>query len=380
MFNVTTATTSIIEPLVALAATFLQSIGFSDRVGFFYHGDPDGSCSAALLSAALEKKAVHPLTHYWVGTHEFSFSLLLDKVGQRQLDHLIFLDINLQSSSGTLEALRSLTDGRILIYDDHVLRTADIPPGITFLNPNILSPGHVPCPASLFAYLVLAGDQSAPVDITAASVAAIGLLADGGFPDWRGSLPTGIPSKDDLAHFARLISSYYLDVPTCSAPDPALELLRKVVLDKVPLSTVPQTDLNLRQLTESSRHVSSELRRNLDRYRRDPSAFSETIAGTDLVFFEVASTSRIVSLAATQIRNGLRNTVVCSFQRFGELTMIELRSPRGCAIDLAQLLSRVFAKLPAINFGGHPRAAGASIATNDLGAFLTRLREMIAAG
>jgi single-stranded DNA-specific DHH superfamily exonuclease len=360
------------EEFIKQAMNFLCAIKSSDRLVVVYHGDPDGCCAAVMLSIALtesfNKEVDH---HYWVGTHQFTFTLLRDYLVAIKPTHVVFLDVNIESKPQILDEIITQTKSRILIYDDHVTTFSSTHDEILFINPTQSLGTEFPLPACVFAYELqqYAGERDTQW------IAAVGITAESVGRYYGRFLDNVMVEKKKLSTLARLITAQFLVLDAYNTEDLAFSLLIEASrLDGAEL-LLNTRDPRVQQLHQIRNQVDQEVRRNANRFV-EKAHFSQDVS---LYTFEVRSNFRIVNLVASTMKWKLEKSVILTYQYLKDRIMIEIRtSPDRENTDLTKVLERAFTHLPYLNMGGHPVAAGASIDKSiDINTFLQYFYEAL---
>jgi nanoRNase/pAp phosphatase (c-di-AMP/oligoRNAs hydrolase) len=98
------------------------------------------------------------------------------------------------------------------------------------------------------------------------------------------------------------------------------------------------------------------------------------MAGLGVYLIEVGSAARIVNLVASEARNRIASGITIAFQLRPRGCVVELRRTRNLEKpDLARLLLDMDATL-FVARGGHPMAAGATVAPTKEEVFFAELR------
>lgn len=360
------------------ALSFVTKLSLPSETAIFYHGDSDGCASAALMSAAIRTiNGWFPGHVIAIGTEEFNFEKVSRYIQSSSVRDAIFLDISIHSRAQvfdrTIRALRS-----IAVIDDHTSDWNERRDNLLYLNPQQAIANltrSIPASALLW-YLT-----SNALGEKAAWVSLVGLINDGcekAYPDvleicqrrYSTIAKTHGTSRSDtnmtVAGFREITRRVNASLLTDRADS---NIAYKALLESL-LRDKPEELLDISsriggELFSSEKIISSEIEIAWSDFETR-SRFDEK---TKSIFFEVESKFRISSIVSTLISLKFLEYIIFVYQQLGDQCLIEVRRRRGGRVDLTEVLRACCAQIPCFAVGGHPGAAGASVAPAQLDRF-----------
>ncbi len=351
------------------------------RAAIVYHGDLDGAIGAAYIRRALAQRGLHVQT-YWVSTEEYHFRYLRDWLRRLRPAACVFSDVSIENSPRALEEIVADVAGPILVYDHHyVTNDSPLPQNVVLANPTPkLKRGDRHIPTFVLAHMI-ANDLNIQ------------------FPDWLLVLAIFAEGVDEFytEELARLGTNAF-------GPQPAFDrrfyqrsgLQRASTLIRAEYSSEKKTenvlaliddviDGRIASFLEFKKQLEERLSSVADDIGHETSmiidAWKLKIAAEygpeGVVFIPIDSRYSIAGPVASVLRGTYRDKVIVTSQMRGDFAVIEVRTRNDTLLNLPEILKQVASRVPVINSGGHPSAAGALIEAAGLKDFSAALQQAV---
>ncbi len=353
---------------------FIASLKPKRRVVIIHDDDPDGICSAVLLSkSCLKVVSEDPEIH----STEYGLSLtrkLLKELTKDAPQAIIFTDVPAIPHDLLAEAAGF---AEILILDHHYPENYR---GVAYANPRLLKPSAY-LPSSYLAFQV-ATELGLGKDL--AWIAGIGVLSDHGVKDCR-PLFTLIKSE-----FPKLIGKAKVE-DALLMDDSPLGLLTKAVTSATVASPRSGAQVAFKALNSAESYEdilegsTPEAKRLLEWHRSVEAEFQRVIKdacqnvsrlGRKTVLYRFKSPLRIKSLVANYLPRLFKREIVLVIQQDGKYIHVSFRRGDQNQTDLRSLVQRAITDIPGASGGGHPEASAARLPTGYLDQFMDRIAKI----
>ncbi len=333
-----------------------------EEVAIIYHADADGVTAAAFAGYLLQcHNPELRLRFYSVGTAEFDFSLLKQTLRLATPDHVLCLDINLESVKGTTMEVASLPKRSFLLYDDHVAGQLTLKPGSMYLNPSVSGDPNLPLPACFFMYQALAREHPRYAANSAEWILQVGLMGENVHDIYSRHNKLSQIDQQSLRTVVGWIYAYYSQLDRPHEDDTCIRFLTRALAHRLTLDeSISSNDREQQELRRLAKTVDRCVELEVSRARSMQSI--ARVSGVQVAIFETSGEFYIVNLIASRLRNLIHSGISIVYQNLNERILVELRRTRDLAdINLAEILNSVSLSVPMLNHGGHPPAAGGAI-------------------
>ncbi len=356
------------------AVQFIANLKPKRRVVIIHDDDPDGICSAVLLSkSCLKVVSEDPEIH----STEYGLSLtpkLLKSLKKDTPQAIIFTDVPAIPHDLLAEAAQM---AEILILDHHYPENYR---GVAYANPRLLKPPAY-LPSSYLAFHVASAFGLAK---GLAWISGIGVLSDHGVEDCR---PLFTLIKTELP---RLIGRAKLEDASLMDDSPLGQLTK--TLTSATVASPPdgaRVAFEALNFAESYKDIldgsSSEAIRLLEWHQSVDDEFQRVIKdarqkvsrlGRNIVLYRFKSPLRIKSLVANYLPRLFKREIVLVIQQDGKYTHVSFRRGDQNQTDLRSMVQRAITDIPDASGGGHPEASAARLPTKYLDQFMDRIAQL----
>lgn len=356
------------------AVDFIEKLQSKRRVVIIHDDDPDGICSAVLLSkTCLKVVSENPAIH----STEYGQSLtpkLVKTLRRDDAQAIIFTDVPAIPQNLLSEAA---DEAEILILDHHY---PDDYQKVVYANPRLLKPSAY-LPSSYLAFHV-ATAFGLPQELC--WIAGIGVLSDHGvenckplftvirseFPELVGKArieDASLMDESPLGLLTKIVTSAIVGSPRTGAPV-AFNALNHAETYRDILEGSSPESRRLREwnqiVEDEFQHIIKDARRNVVQY------------GGKIVVHRFQSRLRIKSLVANYLPRLFKDKIVLVIQKDGKYTHISLRRGARNATDLRSLVQRAIADIPDASGGGHPEASATRLPSVWVDQFMDRIVQL----
>jgi single-stranded DNA-specific DHH superfamily exonuclease len=353
---------------------FIAKLQSKRGVVIIHDDDPDGICSAVLLSkCCLKVTSENPAIH----STEYGQSLtpkLLRMLRRDEAQAVIFTDVPAIPHNLLSEAAE---EAEILILDHHY---PDDYQKVVYANPRLLKASAY-LPSSYLAFHVAIG-LGLPQELC--WIAGIGVLSDHGVENCK-PLFTLIRSEfPELVGKAKLEDASLMDL----AP---MGLLTKTISSAIVASRRQGAQVAFKTLNsaETYRDIlegsSSEARRLRewnqiveDEFQNITRDVRRNVVrrGGNVVVYRFQSRLRIKSLVANYLPRLFKDEIVLVIQKDGKYTHVSLRRGDRIRTDLRSLVQEGIKEIPDASGGGHPEASAARLPSEWVDQFMDRIVQL----
>ncbi len=356
------------------AVDFIARLQSKRGVVIIHDDDPDGICSAVLLSKCCSRVVTaNPAVH----STEYGQSLtpkLLEVLRRDDPQAIIFTDVPAIPQNLLSEAAES---AEILILDHHYPENYR---NVVYANPRLLKASAY-LPSSYLAFHVAAA-LGLPQSLC--WIAGVGVLSDHGvenckplfrlikseYPELVGNAKFEDVSLMDASNLGVLTKT--ITSATVASPRQGARIAFKALNSAETYRDILEENrLEFRQLREWNQMVEEEFQSVIRDARRNI-----VRRGRKIVVYRFQSRLRIKSLVANYLPRLFRNEIVLVIQKDGKYTHVSLRRGSRSHTDLRNLVQRAIADIPDASGGGHPEASAARLPTVWVDQFTDRIAEL----
>ncbi len=356
------------------AVDFIAKLQSKQGVVIIHDDDPDGICSAVLLSKCCSRiVSANPAVH----STEYGQSLtpkLLRMLRKDDPQAIIFTDVPAIPQNLLSEAAEI---AEILILDHHYPENYQ---KAIYANPRLLK-ALAYLPSSYLAFHVA---TALGLPRTLCWIAGVGVLSDHGvencrqlftlirseFPDLVGNAKVedvSLMDESPLGVLTKTITS-----ATVASPGQGAQVAFKALNAADTYRDILEGSRpDFRQLREWNQMVEYEFQSVIGDARR-----SVVRLGRKVVVYRFQSRLRIKSLVANYLPRLFGDNIVLVIQKDGKYTHVSLRRGDGNHTDLRSLVQRAIGDIPDASGGGHPEASAARLPTVWVDQFLDRIAEL----
>ncbi len=351
-----------------------------ERICLLYNADADGFTASYFVLGiidSLSRPQPANVQTRAVWNYEYDFAWLPDFVADNSPAVIICVDIPLIQEPDVLQKISDSCE--ILIYDHHIPpENIDPIPRVFYANSHLLEAEDVDYPASFFAAaLAFGANAAAHVDIP---VLACGLCCDNclftnkqmtkflwqGFP---ALMDAPADSKPPLKRLTSRLNALFRANPGHTPADAQRDLymlLRSLPAEDAFIQFRRQYNLDNAQWL-----ITQEVQPALEHFRAAEPSSDGLLC--EILDFKTSSVGIVASVLASQDHAPV---VALGFQ-IADKIHFDLRTNRDNSIDLTKLLKAQRSYFTPITSGGHTKAAGALIHTDDFQKFQTSLQKAI---
>lgn len=344
------------------------------RITIVHDDDPDGICSAVLLSKACSELI---FTVPSIHTTEYGQSLtqgLLRSLRRDAPDSIIFTDVPAIPGDLLGEARKI---AQVLVLDHHFPEAYR---GVVYANPRLIEPSAY-LPSSFLAYHV---SRRIGLSEDLCWIAGIGVLADHGVKSCRGLFRQLKSRFPDLVGGVRLTDAALMDdsplgeltmvITSANIANPrkgAQTAFKALNSAKSYRDILEGDSPESRVLRKWQGSVDNEFRRII----KDAKSNSRRVT-PGVVLYRFESPLRVKSLIANRLPRLFRKEVVLVIQKDGAYTHISLRRGDRNHTDLRSLVQQAIKGIPDASGGGHPEASAARLPSDHVDSLLKRISEI----
>ncbi len=365
---------SLVNRSVRPAVEFLRHLHRGQKITIIHDDDPDGICSAVLLSKSCRK-----LTSTKPGIHstEYGQSLthgLLNALREETPASIIFTDVPAIPRDMLAEACKI---AGVLVLDHHYPEPYR---EVAYANPRLLEPSAY-LPSSFLAFHA-SRRVGLPSDFC--WIAGIGVLADHGvkncrslfrllksrFPDLIGGVRMADAALMDTSPLGKL--TMMITSANIANPRDGARTAFKALEAASSYRDILEGDSREARELRSWHHI---VQKEFKRIIKDAQSNVERVAPR-IVLYRFESPLRVKSMVANRLPRLFKKEIVLVIQKDGTYTHISLRRGDRNHVDLRSLVQRAIEAIPDANGGGHPEASAARLPTSQVDKFLKQIREL----
>jgi len=345
--------------ILLLFNSFVKNLNKNDRIALLFHRDPDGLCSALIVSFALKKlKKIKVSIALPLEYNELDFNLI-KLLKRKGIEKIIIVDLGLDNMPHIVKALEEFAS--ILLIDHHKIY-ADLNSEKTiFVKAQFLSsidgskyPATKLC-FDLFSKHVNLNDLS--------WIAAIGVNGDFGFNSWRSFIEDSFKkfnySKEELDIMTEIINSL-----ETIKPKKFIELFKAFFSFKTPKQFINSKFFKFREKLLSETN-------SLIKEFNEKAEFLEN----ELIFFEFKSKYNIKSFLANKLSLMHPNKTLVLIEDLGKEKLMLSARRQDFKVKMNELLEFAVKGIKNASAGGHIPAAAGSIPRKNLKEFKKRVIE-----
>ena len=338
-----------------------RSCDAHEQVAIYHDADPDGTCSAVLLSLALMRfRGVPAQMHISPYTGErFLPDDIIEVLKKNRVTTLFTTDIALDEKP--LQLLKVAAFARVIVIDHHKLYENMNGERILLLKPQLLVEGIEPsnyCSSKIVYDLC-----SKHVDLSDKDwIAAVGVISDMTAGSWKEFLESVFrihsfsTMKSDASSdwFRTKIGKISTLISSAEVYDPKnVDLCYDILMD----AKKPQ-DLLKSSLVQFEREISAEIKKYLSAVKKDAEFFDDV----NLIYYDVRPKFNIKSPLCTLLSLKYpHKTVILVSMVNNKVHVSARRQDKKVAVN--ELLEKACTNFPDANAGGHIPAAGATFPT-----------------
>ncbi|MEK6967798.1 MAG: DHH family phosphoesterase [Nanoarchaeota archaeon] len=341
---------------------FIKGIKPDSRVAIVCDSDPDGICSAVIVSHSLKKKGIIPAlvipSGHNVEVMDGQFVTMLKK---EAITHLITTDLSFDKKKRELKRLEKFC--QILVIDHHKLYNDVNSKRIILLKPQLF---QNKIDSSQYCTSKLAFDMfSELTDLKEYDwLAVIGILADSNFRTWKKFVRKTLnrlglklgkhPFQNALGRICNLMAYYEIYAPGKVAK--LYDALSKAITYRHALNSE----------IKKAQKVNDEVEYYLKNYKRHSQVHG------DLLLIRIKPNFKIGSIVATRLSNKLEHTTIVIAQEMKGRMFVSARR-QDFKVAVNDLLEQSVKEIKEASAGGHIPAAGARFPTEQYDTFSERI-------
>lgn len=347
---------------------FIQRIEKKDRILVLYHADPDGLCSAVVVSKALDKLAGN-VPEKLIPVNYGDFKKIVPKIKKQRFDKVIIVDFTVDQEPELVKELEEKKE--LLIIDHHkVYNDLNSDKTVFIKAKNLSKLDGAKYPASKLCYDLFS--ELADLKEFEWQV-AVGILGDRGYAHWKEFVDNVLvkhklrrnktPYESELGKITELINAAQAN--KTSDLNKAFELLFN--------SKKPEQVLKSPLMDEVNK-----LEKEVDYWILHLYDKAEFYDDLDLIFYLVKPRLRIKSSLINKISQEMypNKTVIIVMEGRGESLQISARR-QDYKVRVNDLLENAVSNLKEGKAGGHIPAAGGSIRKKDLKKFKQNILNLL---
>jgi len=348
------------EDYFSEAVNFIKGITKNDSVIIIFNNDADGISACVLIDTLLKSKGVKP---YIISQPMPTEKNLVRKIQTTIPTKIIFLDLAMDQQQAVIKRLAGMCD--ILIIDHHSIHNNLNTPSVVHHNPRFRS-SEIYQSATYLAYKITSQMQDMRKYLW---IAAVGMIGDynldyssdvveevqKAYPKVTGKAPL---YESFLGRLADMIaSSRAMNAVSC-------EEMVRVFEEAGELENFDKTEgsAKLKEADEIIRNEFSEIEKDMEKN-------AETHGG--LVMYELKSRHNLCSPVSTKMSERYKGKLLMIYQKASGKYHASGRN-QDKRYDVATIFNKAARGLKGAA-GGHPAAAGATIAESDWETFKERL-------
>jgi single-stranded DNA-specific DHH superfamily exonuclease len=334
-----------------LATSWINTLSSFGSIVIVYHRDPDGVCSAVIMSKLLERTGKTNIRFISsdAPSHEMEDELLR-KLMKDKPAYIIFLDLAIDQLSNMVQIMKERSGAKIMIIDHHQL-SIDLNPTITHINPRLKN-RDVYLPASYLTYKI-AEKMLKAKDLD--WVAVIGIVGDHAFSDCKEFLEK-FTERERIENLRKSDLGLLASVIELTRPEEKIEEFVKL-LSKYD---------SYRKLIKENKSLFDEyweIKKQIDQLVDDFENKAEFFKDAGVAIYEIDSERPLQSMVSGLVSERFPVTTIIVGRESGGKYRCSVRNQMG--VDVSTLVKKATIGIIGGSGGGHPQAAGAKIPKND---------------
>ncbi|MBI4019616.1 MAG: DHH family phosphoesterase [Candidatus Aenigmarchaeota archaeon] len=342
------------------AVKFLKDVKKTDSVVIIFNNDADGISSCALIDMVLKEKGVKP---YIISQPMPTEKNLIRKIQTTIPTKLIFLDLAMDQQETVIKKLTGISD--ILIVDHHSVHSDLNTPGVVHYNPRFEGK-DIYQSTTYIAYKMTSEIKDMTKHLW---IAAVGMIGDynldysqdvveevrKAYPDITGKKPL---YESFLGRIADMIAS--TRATNALSCEEMVSIMEKAEI----LENFKETP-GSEKMQESYRTIENEIMSIEQDFGRN----AETHG--NLILYNLKTRFNLCSPLSTRLSEKFMDKMLVIYQISGGKVHASARN-QGKKFDVASTMKKAARGLKA-SAGGHPAAAGATVAEKEWNEFKERL-------